>query len=108
VKSHFHEGKKITGGKVIQPKHYLTSRSSNGRTIYTTILWADGDTSCDCPAWRFEKDGVRTCKHVKRAVHLTADVDETGTQPVRSTSAAVEEPRLGISKPKQRSRIVDT
>lgn len=109
MKSSFSNGKKITNGKVIEPKYYLNTRSSNGRTVYTTILWADGDTSCDCPAWRFEKkDGTRHCKHLKQAAALTADLDETGTQPARTTSASTEEPSRRTNPFKRRSRQVDT
>lgn len=63
-------GEKITDGKVIMPRHILESLSSNGRTVYTATLWADGDTSCNCPGWASRK----SCKHSKAAASITADV----------------------------------
>lgn len=42
------------------------SKSSPG-TIYECRIYTNGDTSCNCPAWRFVKNGVRSCKHTKEA-----------------------------------------
>lgn len=42
-------------------------RSSNGHTMYQTLLFAGGETSCDCPGWtrRVAPDGSRSCKHTR-------------------------------------------
>lgn len=45
--------------------------SSSSDTQYQTILYSCGKLSCDCPGWRFARNGVRTCKHV-RLVELGA------------------------------------
>jgi hypothetical protein len=108
VKPAFKRGKKVVDDRAIEAKYRLICHGSDGCTIYTATLWADGTTSCNCPAWRFERKGVRKCKHATRALTLTADIDETGGQPVRATSAVVEEPRPGIVPSRQRSRPVDT
>lgn len=63
---------KITpqGNEIAQARSE-TNMSSNGVTPYTTILWADGTASCDCPGWTrrvVEKDGIgsiRECRHSK-------------------------------------------
>jgi hypothetical protein len=40
--------------------------SSHGSTTYETVLYTDGSTSCDCPAWIYPKAGrPRTCKHLR-------------------------------------------
>jgi hypothetical protein len=40
--------------------------SSNAALIYTTLLYASGEASCNCPAWdrRVAEDGSRSCKHL--------------------------------------------
>ncbi|MDQ3830407.1 MAG: hypothetical protein M3361_14130 [Candidatus Tectomicrobia bacterium] len=41
--------------------------SSRGTTVYETVLYTEGSTSCDCPAWVFHrKGGERTCKHIRQ------------------------------------------
>jgi hypothetical protein len=108
VKPTFRDGKMFVGGEEVKPRHYLTCYGSNGVTIYTAILWADGTTSCNCPAWRFEKKGVRKCKHSERAGALTADVDETDTRPTHPTPAAAGESPQGTNPFRRRTRSVDT
>ena len=39
--------------------------SSSGTKNYTTVKWADGVYSCNCPGWIYAKGGVRNCKHLK-------------------------------------------
>lgn len=103
----FHGGQKFIGSLAISARYRLTCFGSDGVTIYTATLWADGTSSCNCPAWRFERNGVRKCKHATRALSLTADVDETGGQ-ARPTPAAAEEPVQGTNPFRRRSRQVDT
>lgn len=43
-----------------------SSKPYGGEVItYEVRLNQDGTTSCNCPGWRFAKNGVRTCKHVR-------------------------------------------
>jgi len=44
---------------------WLFSSSSDPDKKYQTILFTTGETSCDCPGWRYMRKGVRTCKHVR-------------------------------------------
>jgi len=47
--------------------------SSHGTTIYETLLYADGSTSCNCPAWVFRKAGrPRGCRHTRKAEPFAA------------------------------------
>jgi hypothetical protein len=101
----FKDGKKYVAGVEVRVKHRLTCFGSDGNTIYTATLWADGEASCNCPAWRFERKGKRGCKHATRAMTLTADVDETGGL---GRTAAAAEPDLGTTPFKRRTRSVDT
>jgi hypothetical protein len=54
--------------KEIATLFIFESESSPGKT-YQTLLYVDGSTSCECPAWRFKRkvtgNGDRTCKHVR-------------------------------------------
>jgi len=54
---------------------YWTFVSSNGRTRYQTLLYADGSTSCECPGWcrRVAGDGSRSCRHTRSVQMGTAD-----------------------------------
>lgn len=42
-------------------------RSSNGATLYETLGYMDGTTSCNCPGWtrRVDEAGKRSCKHTR-------------------------------------------
>ena len=97
----FKKGKKIVGDKVIDAVHRLTFYASDGCTINTATLWADGTTSCNCMGWRFRK----SCKHAARAHFLTANVDETGEG---RTPAAPEDVPRGTRPAGPRIRSVDT
>jgi hypothetical protein len=105
VKPSFKKGKKFIGDKTIEAKYRLLTHGSDGVTIYTATLWADGTTSCNCPAWRFAKGDARKCKHSERAAGLTANVDETGTIPIPT---AAPEQSHGTNPFKRRTRSVDT
>lgn len=107
MKPAFKRGKKLLDGKEIEAKHRLILYGSDGISIYTATLWADGTTSCNCPGWSFQHAKGKTCKHAKRAESLTATIDETGG-PDRSTSAVSGESPRGTSPFKRRSRSVDT
>ena len=49
--------------------------SSNGRSRYQSLLYADGSTSCDCLGWcrRVAADGSRSCKHTRAILMGSAD-----------------------------------
>jgi hypothetical protein len=49
---------------------------SSPRTRYETILYSNGDLSCNCPGWTQRKDkvtGERSCKHTRWAEEGDAD-----------------------------------
>lgn len=69
MSTHFKNGKKITDGRTIEPKFVQEALSSNGMTVYSAVLWADGSTSCNCPAWANRKK----CKHSDAAAKLTGN-----------------------------------
>jgi hypothetical protein len=106
VEATFKNGKKYIGGAVIEPRHMLTTFSSNGVTKYTAVLWEDGTTSCNCPGWWSKKGKVRTCKHTARAAKLTATVDETTEYDVPTPAAG--KSQQGTTSFKRRTRSVDT
>lgn len=47
----------------------FASESTPGKQ-YQTLVYTDGSTSCECPAWKFKKkttaSGARTCTHVRQ------------------------------------------
>ena len=50
---------------------------SNPSIVYTTLLYADGTASCNCPGWtrRVDKEtGSRTCKHIISAGYAPVSV----------------------------------
>jgi hypothetical protein len=65
--------------------------SRHGAAIYETLLHADGQLSCDCPAWVFVRRGrPRGCRHTRAAEPQVADllagrVVVTGREPSRAT-----------------------
>jgi hypothetical protein len=65
--------------------------SRHGAAIYETLLYADGQLSCDCPAWIFVRRGrPRGCRHTRALEPQVADalagrVVPTGSGPSRST-----------------------
>lgn len=51
----------------------FASKSSPGK-VYTVSTNEDGDLSCNCPAWTFQKPGKpRTCKHVAKVARREAE-----------------------------------
>lgn len=107
MKPAFKRGKKFLDDKEIEAKHRLILYGSDGVSIYTATLWADGTTSCNCPGWSFQHAKGGTCKHAKRAAGLTTTVDETGG-PDRSTSDAADRSSHRTTPFKRRTRSVDT
>jgi hypothetical protein len=81
--------------------------SSNGTTVYTTILWGDGEYSCDCPGWtilkkdKFKRPKPRTCKHCKEAIKKgAADMMDVATARANAQSQGTQiaMPAVGVKK----------
>lgn len=79
-------------------------QSSNGHTLYETLLYMDSTTSCDCPGWTRRSE--RSCKHT-RAIELGTADDEcvsshsymgelqvTAIRPAKHTFSAVVLPKV--------------
>jgi predicted nucleic acid-binding Zn finger protein len=63
-------------------------RSSNGKTMYQTLQFADAFISCDCPGWtkRVTASGGRDCKHVRMVQLNLADQTAESFADLRSGS----------------------
>lgn len=49
--------------------------STHGAAVYETLLYADGQLSCNCPAWVYVRKGrPRGCRHTRAAERQVADV----------------------------------
>ena len=60
--------KKIKKAEPIFQWTFTGSKEIEGvKAQYTTMLRADGSTTCDCAGWIFKKKGTddRACKHTK-------------------------------------------
>jgi hypothetical protein len=65
------------GGKYVDGKRYVITGSrqcwsSNGTTIYTSLMWSDGKASCNCPGWatsktrdKYGNPKDKSCSHSK-------------------------------------------
>lgn len=82
--------------KQIATLYVFGSESKPGRT-YQTLVYIDGTTSCECPAWTYKRktaNGERTCKHVRfiecglAAQHAVSMVEYSTPSP-RARQAAV-------------------
>lgn len=38
--------------------------SSHGTTTYETLVFRNGEMSCNCPAWVFKRGDERRCRHI--------------------------------------------
>jgi hypothetical protein len=48
--------------------------STHGAAVYETLLYADGQLSCNCPAWVYVRKGrPRGCRHTRAAEGQVAD-----------------------------------
>ncbi len=70
--------------------------SRNPAVRYETVLWEDGDTSCDCPGWTMHNS--RVCRHTTK---LRESIGRFGitpntmsSDPVTGAPPAVRPPRL--------------
>jgi hypothetical protein len=51
------------------------TRSRHGAAVYETLLYADGQLSCDCPAWIYATKGrPRSCRHTRAVESQVPDV----------------------------------
>lgn len=61
----------VTGEDLAMKKaikqQYVYQSASNPEVYYTTLLYEDGSTSCNCNGWtrRVADDGSRVCKHTR-------------------------------------------
>lgn len=70
----FRNGVKYVDGVEMHITGSRQFRSSNGTTIYTSLMWSDGKASCNCPGWsscplRNKKTGQlqdKTCSHARQ------------------------------------------
>lgn len=50
--------------KQISKTFFFSSDSDPDRT-YQTLLYDNGETSCDCRGWVFKRGGTRSCRHTR-------------------------------------------
>jgi hypothetical protein len=75
------------------PVRAWSTLSSQGTTTYETVLYDDGTLSCDCPGWKFSRNGKpRACKHTKRY----QSESEAPVPHVRRASPPPPAPRLSV------------
>jgi hypothetical protein len=80
------------------------SHSSPGKN-YETILWANGDLTCNCRGWIYPKNGnPRTCTHVQRAENETRRATLYLQDKLKSRLEEVRKPPLGLKEVALRSR----
>jgi len=67
--------------------------SSRGDRRYETRVYTDGSTACDCPGWRYVRNGQpRHCKHLRDLAPEIAAALERQRRPPR-LSARSDPPR---------------
>jgi hypothetical protein len=65
-------------GKVISAWAF---NSSAGTTVYEVQLHEDGNLTCNCPAWIFNKKN-RNCKHTNSLVGTAEKIIKKQTEPI--------------------------
>lgn len=92
----FIDGTMHVDGQALWPQRVERWRSSNGLTVYTTVVWynqATGErrTSCNCPGWTIKKSGKhRECTHTKDLEGIKpCPRRKAGSHEVRSVQEAV-------------------
>jgi hypothetical protein len=67
--------------------------STHGAAVYETLLYADGQLSCNCPAWVYARKGrPRGCRHTRAAESQGAD-RLAGREPVVGSEPSRPTPR---------------
>lgn len=80
-------------------------RSSSSDAVYTANLSrSTGETSCDCPGWKFLKRGatVRSCKHTRE---LSDEAPSSAAVAAPAAPPATAEPRQAMPSPMLASAI---
>ncbi len=91
----YKKGLKYVNGMAVAAAVRWRAWADDGVTIYTATRWADGGTSCNCPAWT--RSMRRHCKHVERVAIMTASASEEGID-----QAVVSPPANAVNpKPRQ-------
>jgi len=111
----FRDGKKVNPDgsvhDIAKVKHPI---SSNGTTQYTTIQWADGVVTCDCPGWTIlkkDKHGrpkPRTCKHCKAAEKCQFSdmmLAAVARQQAQTTGVPIPMPAMGSATNRRRRAV---
>ena len=57
-------------------------KSSSGKGMYETLAFTNNTTSCNCPGWtrHLDKNGQRSCKHVRMVEQGVADQEAASFQ----------------------------
>jgi len=98
MSTYFQNGKKIVDGVEYDAVRFYECLSSNGFTVYTAILWSDGEASCNCPGWTRHKE--RRCKHSNQVKEIRNDVLVTNTPQMRKLPSPA-------TPPVRRSRLME-
>lgn len=74
--------------------------SSSSDTIYQTLRYTDGSTSCDCPGWtrRIAPNGTRSCKHTRLVEMGIADRQAISTKAASGQQPPPEPPPTKAKK----------
>jgi len=69
--------------KLIVERHLWESSTANRN--WTIAKYDDGSFSCSCPAWIFQKGGIRNnCKHIKAFIESQAQREQYATATIQS------------------------
>jgi len=85
-------------------KHFYFPSNSNPDKTYTTILYTDGTTSCDCRGW-IHSGAVRGCRHTKE-VERDNPVTLPTASPVVAEAEEIMARAKGTDKPKAKPKSV--
>jgi len=76
--------------KLIVERHLWESTTANRN--WTIAKYDDGTFSCSCPAWIFQKGGIRNdCKHIKAFIESTNQREQYTTATIQSCDKEIEE-----------------
>lgn len=84
---------------------YVFESESNCEKIYQTLIYDNGSLSCDCPGWRFKRNALRTCKHVRLVEAGCADRQCKARKDYRNPVAT--QPRRGANMFEAAGRRLD-
>ena len=76
--------------KLIVERHLWESSTANRN--WTIAKYDDGTFSCSCPAWIFQKGGIRKdCKHIKAFIESTNQREQYTTAIIQGCDKEIEE-----------------